>query len=384
MLKLSTAISWEKIFAVAGAIHSCAWGIYFASTRPLVSDVLGGGYQAVSLLIGVEWGAVALALLGGYIADRFGKRLTAALGTLGTLGFIGMYLSRDVPSFLLFAFLASLLWGLSWPSVISPVLSSERIAARYGRTTAAMVAGWGVGTVVAGGLANAVGFSGALAVAGILYAIAFTLFTVFLPSNEGGECVTISRALELLKKVATLCLALIALTMGIELGLGIYTVKLYRAIHRLFGSYSYADLIYGVFFGGIPCAVGAVAKVYIGRVAEVVGYEKLLALTGVLYAATFLAMYFATDPMLIALWCLPLYSFFDVSAYSTIASRAPLELKAFSAGATLTAMSIGGGLVALSAPLVASTGIEGGTVLAVILILISIAAIVIDMKSARR
>ncbi len=362
---------WRPAFSIGFVLHSCAWGMYFAATRPLISKVLGGGSAALMILVGIEWIAAIFAIAGGYVADRFGRRFVTSLGLVGFLGFVGMSFSKNAMHFLLYAFVASVSWGFTWPSVVSPTVLSERTASEYGRATVGAPLGWGIGSVMTGMLANDLGFDGCLLLAGFLYLCAYAIFTAFYPRTSAeASSLRSTEVLRLVAKIARISVALTTITAGVELGLNIYALRLYEIVLQTFPT-TYANLAYGLLYGGIPCFLGSPAKLIAAKIAERMGYDEFASMVGIAYAITFLAMWFAPRMLFIVLWCLPLYPCLDIAAYSMVTSRAPTELKAFSAGAVLTSMSVGGGLVALTSPIVASLGDFVGILVSIALLTIS-------------
>ncbi len=368
---------WLRIYIVASLVHAVAWGLYFAFTRFYIVTKLGGGYTALLLLAGAEWGLPALSILWGVLADRYGRRKFVVLGASGALAFAVAAQIREPMLFVAVLSYASFAWGLAWPSVLAPVLTpSESAGRRYSIFMVGSTIGWSLGSSIMGFLYNLAGPRGVLYMAALLYACAYALYAAFFP-REYERCEGAGVSLRDFQRLAMLILMLliaIALaTFGAELGFNLMAVKLERELSTVLGNVDEGTkaVLYGFLYGGITTLVGVPARIVAGRIADRWTPIRLFIAVDLGYAAYIAGLALSHGIATIILWQVPLYPFYDVSVYASTSRYAPPELKASVAGVTLAAQSLGGLAVAFAGPLSDLLGPDTAAIIACTALLFS-------------
>ncbi|HID80423.1 MAG TPA: MFS transporter [Ignisphaera sp.] len=354
---------WLKIYIAASFIHSAAWGLYFAFTRFYIVNELGGGYTALLLLTGAEWGLPALSIIWGALADRCDRRRFVLLGATGACAFIiSTYVTDPIPFVIVLSY-ASLAWGLAWPSVLAPILSSsESVGYRYGLFTIGSAIGWSIGSSAMGFIYNHLGPCGVLYSIALLYAASYLLYTLFFPRSYAQlqSAGTYSKAfLRIVMRILLLLIAIALTTFGIEVSFNVMAVKLRSEISEVF---SHIDreantILFGILYGGLTAILSIPARIIAGKIVDRWDPLWLFITVNVIYAMYIMGLALSHGVVTIILWQIPLYPFYDVSVYTATSRYASTELKAGIAGATLAAQSVGGLIVALVGPVIDVMGV---------------------------
>ena len=380
---------WLKIYIAASFIHSAAWGLYFAFTRFYIVNELGGGYTALLLLTSAEWGLPALSIIWGTLADKYGRRRFVLLGTTGACAFIiATYITDPIPFVITLSY-ASLAWGLAWPSVLAPILSSsEGMGYRYGLFTIGSAIGWSIGSSIMGFIYNYLGPCGVLYSMSLLYATSYLLYTLFFPRNYAQFQSVGTPSKSFLRVVVNMLLLLIAIaltTFGIEVSFNVMAVKLRSEISKVF-SYSSKGtdaILFGILYGGLTAILSIPMRIIAGKIVDRWDPLCLFIVIDLIYAVYIVCLAVSHGIVTIILWQIPLYPFYDVSVYTATSKYASTEFKAGVAGATLAAQSIGGLIVALVGPIIDVMGVGFAMFIAYLATIISaiVCLIFIYLKS---
>ena len=163
-----------KIIGLVSAAHGCShfYQLVLPPLFPFITQSLGIGFEEAGLLVAFFYATSGLAQTpSGFLVDRFGAR-SVLLGGL-TLSATAVALMSLMPSFWLavpLVVLAGLGNSVFHPadySILSHTVSKSRMARAYGVHTLSGNIGWAAAPVTVLGLANFVGWRGALAVTGI-------------------------------------------------------------------------------------------------------------------------------------------------------------------------------------------------------------------------
>lgn len=377
MLKNAVEL-WLKIYVTASFIHSAAWGLYFAFTRFYIVTELYGGYTPLLLLASAEWGLPALSIIWGALADKYGRRKFVLLGTTGALAFIIAAHITDPILFVIALSYASLAWGLAWPSILAPILtSSEGVGYRYGLFTIGSAIGWSIGSSIMGIIYNYLGPCGVLYSMSLLYTASYLLYTLFFPHNYGQlqNIGTSSKVfLRIVMRMLLLLIAIALTTFGIEVIFNVMAVKLQSEINRVF---SHVDkeanvVLFGILYGGLTAVLSIPMRIIAGKIVDKWDPLCLFIAIDLVYAAYIVCLAVSYGIVTIILWQIPLYPFYDVSVCTSTSRYAPPQFKAGVAGATLAAQSIGGLVVALVGPIIDVMGMGFAMFIAYLAIIASV------------
>lgn len=380
---------WLRWFTAGAFLHSSAWGMYFALTRVYVVTDLGGGYMALLLLAGAEFGLPLTSVLWGRLADRYGRRKFVLAAWTGFIPLAMLGLVNDAYTFVAVAALPSLAWSLGWPSVVSPVITGTSIGRRYGTFMVGASLGWGLGSSAMGPLYGLGGARAVFTACSVLYFISYAVFYALYPATRTPASTVIKpeASRQLYRSLAPLLVAVAMLSLGLEWGFNVFAVRLEESLRQLVYRAGWSDedvrLLYGVFYGGVTTLLGVPARLLAGRVADRYGGLRLLAWTAGCYVLLYLAMNHLHGIWMVMLWQVPLYPFYDTAVYSAASGYAPRDLKASAAGAVMAAQSVGGMLVALAGPLTDAYGPRASIDLATSLIAASLAVTLLTIRRWR-
>lgn len=348
---------WFKLYVVASFLHVMAWGMYFAISRFYIVDNLGGGYAALMILAAVEWGAPATSILWSRLVDVVGREKLVLLGASGAMAFALMAFVREPQSFIALAAYASLAWGAAYPVILTPVLGSSSPGRSYSLFSIGNTLGWAAGSLAMGVIEGVSSPKIVFLASSALYGAAYALFYTLLPRDTKSFRSTVDEVSKSFSESPYLFAAVVLATMGIELGFNIFAVKLRHVVEELAKPFE-ANLVYGLLYGFTPSLLSIPTRVLAGRLADCRDPSLLLLSAEVAYIAYFVALYTSSGVATMIVWQLPIYPFYDVGLYATVARSSPNYVKPRAIGATLTAQSVGGSLIALLSPIANSYGVD--------------------------
>jgi hypothetical protein len=327
-----------RLAMMVGFLESLGWSIHYTYSRAWVRDTLGDDYGFILILAAAETLPVILSLLGGMHGDVAGRRIIALLSTLQAPLFASIPL-LGLSRLPLIITACSALWAYFWPNIVAPVMEETgRSGSGYARFAIGSTAGWGAGGLTAM-LLGALGSTGpveAYVPAGISLAAAGLL---------GVRVVEASTPRASLAEVAGFMrrsgrgllyffLSLVALQGASEVFWNTSSLKLYGET----GSLALFSLLYSV----APTLIGVAARPLAGRAVDQAGAWRALWAVIASYAALYAAIYLATGPLLYLLWIIPIYVFYDTSAYTLSSRLFPEEMQGSASGLVVLAYSAAG------------------------------------------
>ena len=329
-------------------------GIAESSLVPLLpsirSDLGLSAVEAGLLLATTTLAMLVAAMPVGYAANRFGtRRLLLLAAMLMPVALVGQALGGSLPALLGARFLFGLSFGILW--VIGPAraASGGRGAGGTGPLIAASGAGWLVGPVVAGGLADAVGWrlaSGALAIVTLPLVAVVARHAASPQRGERLESLRLRTALGLVRHSRTLAAAtLVSALLGVVTGVSGLLVPLALSDN-------------GLSAGGIGLAFGISAAVWIAS-ATLVGRLRASAvhLRGVGIVVAVLAGAWLIPALRLSTLALVAFLVISAGCRSTIAALVfavgARASDSASAPAVIGVMNLAWAVMALATPLVA-------------------------------
>jgi len=177
-----------KIIGLVSAAHGCShfYQLVLPPLFPFITQSLGIGFEEAGLLVAFFYATSGLAQTpAGFLVDRFGARRVLLSGL--TLSAATVTLMSLMPSFwvavplVVLAGLGNSVFHPADYSILSHTVSKARMARAYGVHTLSGNIGWAAAPLTVLGLANFVGWRGALAITGI----AGLGIVAFLASQSG-------------------------------------------------------------------------------------------------------------------------------------------------------------------------------------------------------
>lgn len=336
-------------YALAAAMHSAMWGLYFTFTRYYVSEDLGGGSRAVMLLTGLEWSMILFALAFERLVRVAGTKRALQLGALGFVPMVAAAFTKDVVMLLLVLSLTSLFWATSWPTIIAAVLGSSPSPGRaYSTFTMGTGLGYAIGSALAGALRATVRPEHILGVNGAMYLLTYAFFIAFYPGGRERGSLPRNPIRENSARALDLGLAAFLVSLGLstfarEIYYAVAPAKIVEDLDTLMGG-SRGDVgyvLFGLLYSGLPALLSIPARIVAGTLAD----RSPLALYLVAvssYTASYWAFTSTSGVIPIIMWQAPLFPFLDTAINAYIAYKYPRSLLARIYGLVIAANAIGG------------------------------------------
>ncbi len=331
-----------KLAMLAGLLESMGWALHFTYSRAWVRDTLGDDYSFIFMLAAAETLPVILSIIGGLHGDVAGRRRIAELSALQAPLFVLVpVLGLHYMPLLVGA--SAALWAYFWPNLVAPVMEETgRTGSGYARFAIGSTAGWGLGGVLVMvydwlGMAepSAVYWTAAL----MLVAAALVSLDVVSASRPRA---TVHDVVGFLRRgglgVLALFLAIVSLQAASEIFWNASAFKLYGEA----GSIAMFSLVYST----LPTAIGVLVRPLAGRTVDAAGPWRTYLAVILSYAALYLGVYLSKGPLLLALWVLPVFAFYDTSIYTLAARVFPENLQG-SAGGLVVLSYFAAGIVVL-------------------------------------
>ncbi len=317
-----------RLAMLAGLLESVGWALHFTYSRTWVKDLLGDDYSFILMLAAAETLPVLLSIVGGLHGDVSGRRRIAELSALQALFFalIPMLGLHYMP---LLVGVSAALWAYFWPNLVAPVMEETgRTGSGYARFAVGSTAGWGLG----GALVMLYGWLGVAGPSTVYWTAAFVLMAAAIVSldvvSTSRPGATMQEVVDFLRRggmgVLALFLAIVFLQTASEIFWNASAFKLYGEA----GSIAVFSLVYSI----LPTAIGVLVRPLAGRTVDASGPWKTYLAVILSYSALYLGVYTSSGLLLLALWVLPVFVFYDTSVYTLMARVFPENLQGSASG----------------------------------------------------
>ncbi|MEZ0290835.1 MAG: MFS transporter [Sulfolobales archaeon] len=338
----------EKTSAVAATLIFTSWGLYYSFTRRYLSVELEGGTRLVMLIAGLEWFFTLFAVLSADLSGRIGIKRTILAGMSGSTLFIIATRVKDATLLALTLALSSFTWSLSWPAIVSAILSKSASPGKtYSIFTIGSGAGYSLGSITMGFSYEIAGSEGVLLLISLLYALGYFLLLILIPDSRELSGDSVSRSLRSIASMREIFPILIGFSLTVlsrELFYSVAPSKLTSDIRTLFpsASESFERSLFGVFFGGLMILLSMPSRYLAGVLADRYDPLKILIITNLSYLTIYWLFIETVGLIPIVLWQIPLYPFLDVSINTYIVKRSSRELVTLGLGVVLLFTAVGG------------------------------------------
>lgn len=342
---------WRTMYSVAATLYMTTWGLYFSFTRRYISVELGGGLQSIILITGLEWGFTLLAVVSGRLTRRVDEKNLILLGSAGCLPFLAAMTTRDPTELAVVLSFYSFTWAVSWPPVLSTVMSDASISPgrAYSYFTIGTGLGYSIGSACMGPIYGVAGPEGAFTALTLAHLAAYSILIAFFPKNinsktfkhEGREDLSIKGTVN---RLAPVLVAVSLTVFARELLYSVAPSKLSAELESLVGSSSTLTeyTLFGIVYGGFTAVLSIPARVAAGRLTDKHDPLKVFALTTVAYLLDYWVFVKSWGWASILIWQLPLYPFLDTAVNTYIARQVPRSTMASGFGLAIAFDAIGG------------------------------------------
>ena len=348
-------------YAAVAFVNTLGWGVYYSFTRRYLVDELSAG-RVVMLLAGLEWGMSMASLFAAILEQRLGRK-SILIGSLSSLPIVASSFIKEPYAFSAVISFSSLLWALSWPSVISTVF--QNVTGEYGKTyssfTVATGLGFGVGALLSGLVYKIGGAFLVFLLIALLFATTFVAGWALSPAERANR----NSRVEWRLRSGGLTAFLTSLTLIVfarEMFFAVGAVKLSTSIDELFPQVDEGTryVLYGLFYGFIGSLISPFARLVSGRVVDRYGPLNVYIASGASYLVTYWLFALTSGIVPVLLWLVPLYPFLDTSVYSYVAERSGVNNRTHGFGQVIFFTSLGGILLLPAQPLVGSNTLRAG------------------------
>lgn len=342
---------WRTMYSVAATLYMTTWGLYFSFTRRYIGVELGGGLQSIILITGLEWGFTLLAVAAGRLTRRVGERNLILLGSAGCFSFLAAMATRNPTELAVILSLYSFTWALSWPPVLSTVLSDVSISPgrAYSYFTVGTGLGYSIGSACMGPVYGVAGPEGAFTTLALTHLITYSILLAFFPGNISSKTVKHEvgedfSTREVFGRLAPVLVALSLTVFARELLYSVAPSKLSKELESLVGSSSALTeyTLFGVVYGGFTAVLSIPARIVAGRLTDKHDPLKVFALVTVAYLLDYWFFVKSWGWASIIIWQLPLYPFLDTAINTYIAKQVPRNTMASGFGLVIAFDAVGG------------------------------------------
>ena len=361
-----------RAYYLASYLTGLMISVYYTYTRAIIGGLdYGGKYGLVVFLAAMESIPGLLSVILGFVSDVAGRRNALLAGLVSSLILVAMGFvePRLYPIMALGIFTGyTFFWASLYGVILDYVGGRGKPLSLFGLAGSL---GWSSGGVVTGLISN----HGPLAVfsfAGISIGLASVISYVAFPK---GLAVREKPKLDsLVKGIRSVFVIFIAYLLG-SAGVSIYINSMGL---RLFEVLEGNMLVYGFLFSTMTGLLGAISRPFAGILVDKVKPEAVLA--GVFATYLFSSIIVTLHiPLLlmILIWLLPLYPFYETSALTTSSRRLPSNLQSTAAGIVGTGSSLSGFVNAAASSIIGEGGFQKALVVGVSLLSVSLLLLVL-------
>lgn len=303
--KLSTLPEWERtlyILVAAQVLSALAFSNIFPFLPLYIRQLGTSTGLSIELLAGLVYSGQAFAMMifspiWGTIADRYGRKLMLERALFGgaVLLFLMGYVQNAEQLVLLRVLQGAITGTISASNaLVAAIAPRERLGYAMGLLQVGMWAGFGLGPLTGGILADAFGYRAAFLVTGVMLGLAGLLVFFYVhekftpvenPSKQAGRGGDVLRGYWRMLRTPGMSLTYLMRFLG-SMGGSMITPVLPIFLLQLMPDPSRVNTIAGI-TGGLTYGASSVSAIFLGRIGDRVGHRRILAgcalLAGVIY-----------------------------------------------------------------------------------------------------
>ncbi|MGB9725727.1 MAG: MFS transporter [Fervidicoccaceae archaeon] len=315
-----------------------SYSIYSVTIRAKIGSIAKSDYSFMILLTSMETIPGIFSVLSGYYSDRFGKILPLSFGFVAS-SLLVLFPFIQITLLPIFVFLFITMYMLYTPTIYGMIL---RKAEGSGKKLGMLLMMFSIGWTCGGFFPSLLSLTGYTDLGFLFSAILLMISAKMLLSKMEqskkleDRSVSIYGFKESIKYAWKIILGLILWASGYFLLSGIFSLRLYNSVNNQFE--------YGVYFTVITGLASIIVRPYAGKLVDKFSPYKVLLSSISAYLGLSLALIWAPPPLVVLLWILPIYPFFDTGSYSLLSRAMPFELQSTAAGIINTSISFGGSI----------------------------------------
>lgn len=325
----------NKIFFLVPLMIGLSYSIYAVTLRTIVGENAQSDYSLMILITSMETIPGIFSIIAGYYSDKFGKKVPLLFGLIASVSLAAFpFISFEALPFFVFTFIT--MYTIYTTFVYGAIL---RRAEGSGKKLSLFLMMFSIGWTSGGFFPSLLSMAGHVDFAFILSAIllmasagiSLSKFDLKMSEREKFSLKSLKESITVTRKIMA---GLILWSSGYYMLSGIFSLKLYSSVSSQFE--------YGIYFTVITGFLSIIARPYAGIMADRFTPEKTLIFSIAAYMLVSISLIWSPPLLVILLWILPIYPFFDTSIYSLLSRMMPFELQATAAGVISTSISIGG------------------------------------------
>jgi len=332
-----TTSKWYRVYLIAGFLGGVAGSMYYTYSRVYLRESLGAeSNYVVGLMVSFEQIPSILGLLGGFLADAFGRRRIYSFSFIDP--FLIALLAVINPFYFPFiALTRSLLGSITGPAITGALMTAVNRSGRlYSIYVSSSTFGWVIGGVVPGLIIGFTGSTGIFILVALITAVTILIQYLFFPETsiekpKFGELPGVFRSIwdiVLANTLANGALSIFWTLIGLEI---------YSETRNL--------LLYGLLLSSITALAGGVVRPISGLLVDKYQPFIILLLSLASYLAIDTAIIFTRGVPRIILWIIPVYPFRDTATSIMISRRVSLKHQSTAFGLSTTMNTLSGIIV---------------------------------------
>lgn len=326
----------EKAPYLVPFLMGTSFSIYLVTIRTKIGSLNQEDYSFMILLTSMETIPGVLSVVSGYYSDKFGEKIPISFGFLASflLAVFPFVPLELLPPFV-FSYIS--MYMLYSTTIYGKIL---RKAEGSGKKLSILLMMFSIGWTCGGlfpsflSLINSIDF-GFLASSLLLMISARIVMPTLEPQEKKEKYSAFKYSFkEQIKQIWKIAIGLILWASGYYMLSGVFSLKLYNSVSNQFE--------YGIYFTVITGLASIMIRPYAGRLVDKISPFKVLIGSIFAYLLLSIALIWAPPFLVVLLWILPIYPFFDTGSYSLLSRMMPYELQSTAAGIINTSISLGG------------------------------------------
>ncbi|MEM0020864.1 MAG: MFS transporter [Fervidicoccaceae archaeon] len=328
----------NKAFLLVPLLLGLSYSIYTVSLRAKIGSTMGTNYSFMVLITSMETIPGVFSVVMGYYSDKFGGRLSIYFGFAASILLILFpFLPMELIPLLVFSFVT--MYMIYTPYIYGIIL---RKAMGSGKKLSMLLMMFSIGWTCGGLFPAFLSLVGKGDMGFFIASFLMMLSAWILVGIYGGNSFheaskfSIGDFRNALSTAWWTAIGLILWSSGYSMLSGVFSLKLYNSVGSQFE--------YGFYFTFITGMASIIIRPYAGMLVDRISPLKMITASTMAYLLLSLILLRAPPALIIILWILPIYPFFDTSSYSLLSRIMTIQLQSTAAGIMSTSLSIGGGL----------------------------------------
>ena len=360
-----------RAYYLASYLTGLMISVYYTYTRAVIGGLdYGGKYALVVFLAAMESIPGLLSVIFGFVSDVAGRRNALLAGLVSSLILVAMgFVEPRLYPIMAFGVFTgyTFFWASLYGVILDYVEGRGKPLSLFGLAGSL---GWSSGGVITGLISNygpqAVFMFAGLSI-GLASVISYATFPQGLAVREKPKLDSLVRG------IRSVIVIFIAYLLG-SAGVSIYINSMGLRLFEVLGG---DMLVYGFLFSTMTGLLGAISRPFAGMLVDKMRPEVVLAgvFATYLFSGIMVTLHIPLF-LMILVWLLPLYPFYETSALTTSSRRLPANLQSTAAGIVGTGSSLSGFVNAIASSVIGEGGFQKALLIGVLLLSVSLLLLV--------